>query len=108
VCFRNDLEHPIFAEAPIFVAQILSRVPKVDSAEIRVRVAGRRFTIGGSPVCRRMVGFARLVGEGQLTDAAAAGQTERRLRVDSCQFLAAKRTTPFGALQPVADHAANG
>ena len=24
-------------------------------------------------------------------------------RVDPCQFLAAKRTTPFGALQPVAD-----
>src|SRR6516165_865690 len=62
--FRDDLEHPIFAEAPIFVAQIPSSVPKVDSVEIRVRVAERRFTIGGSPVSRRMVGFARLVGEG--------------------------------------------
>ena len=35
--FRNDLEHPIFAEAPTFVAQIPSGVPKVDSVEIRVR-----------------------------------------------------------------------
>jgi hypothetical protein len=31
--FRNDLEHPIFAEAPVFVAEIPSGVPKVDSAE---------------------------------------------------------------------------
>jgi hypothetical protein len=31
--FRYDLEHPIFAEASIFVAQIRSGAPKVDTAD---------------------------------------------------------------------------
>ena len=51
--FRNDLEHSIFAEAPIFLAQTPSGVPKVDSAEnsqiLRVRVAGRRLQSVAAP-----------------------------------------------------------
>jgi len=40
-------------------------------------------SVAAAPVSRRMVRFARLVGESQLTDAAAAGQTERRLWVQA-------------------------
>ena len=48
-------EHPIFAEASIFVAQIPLGVPKVDSAANSqildwVRVATRRFTTSGTSV----------------------------------------------------------
>src|SRR6516165_5486282 len=53
-------EHPIVAEAPVFVAQIPSVCPKVEfrrNSQILdwVRVAGAPFTIGGSPVFRRKV-----------------------------------------------------
>ena len=62
--FRNDLEYPIFAEVPIFVAQIPQGLPKVDSAEkLQIldwaRVAGLRFTIGGSSPCIPAYGEVR-------------------------------------------------
>jgi len=46
-----------------------------------------------------MVGFAQLVGEGQLTDAAAAG--ERRLWVDCCRPRLRPPRSAIGAARPL-------
>jgi len=50
-----------------------------------------------------MAGFARLVGEGQLTNAAAAGQTERRLWVDCGPSFIVRKSAAVGSYSSSGD-----